>query len=368
MKISRNKQRGKANQKPLVTVIIPTYNSQKYIRRAIESVIAQTCPDWEIIVVNEFGSDDGTAEAVKAYNYSKIRLIQNEKKRLGLGESRNVGIRAARSKYVAFLDADDECVPDRLERQVEFLEQHPEFIGCGSRVVMMRGQKECGETFWHPMGEDNFKATLLFMAACLPSTMMFRRAELVKQKLYFFAEKCLEDYDFLVKVCARNRMVNLPQSVVRYHLSSTQISCNPQVIEQEKNVRYQIILAALQNAGCRADFDDVYNYMYGNYDKMQQKKRPDSIYKCFRFFAGLYGQLLESGLYSKESLNHIFNHKFANNYNYFKDKDTSAKKYHLGSNFEYNLEQQKIKVYFLFQSILAVVGIILGSLQGRLSD
>lgn len=125
-------------------------------------------------------------------------------------------------------------MPDRLERQVEFLEQHPEFIGCGSRVVMMRGQKECGETFWHPMGEDNFKATLLFMAACLPSTMMFRRAELVKQKLYFFAEKCLEDYDFLVKVCARNRMVNLPQSVVRYHLSSTQISCNPQVIEQEK--------------------------------------------------------------------------------------------------------------------------------------
>ena len=74
MKISRNKQRGKANQKPLVTVIIPTYNSQKYIRRAIESVIAQTCPDWEIIVVNEFGSDDGTAEAVKAYNLSLIHI------------------------------------------------------------------------------------------------------------------------------------------------------------------------------------------------------------------------------------------------------------------------------------------------------
>lgn len=350
MRVSRNKRRLEANQKPLVTVIIPAYNSQKYIRRAIESVMAQTCSDWKIIVVNEFGSDDGTAEIVKGYKNPNICLIQNRGRRLGLGESRNVGIVAAKSKYVAFLDADDECLPDRLERQVDFLENNPEFIGCGSRVVMMRGQKECGETFWHPMGEDNFKTTLLFMTACLPSTMMFRRADLVKQKLYFFAEKCLEDHDFLVKVCTRNRMVNLPQPVIRYYLSSAQMSSNPQIIEREKAVRYQIISAALQNAGCRADFDDVYNYMYGNYDKMQQKKRPDSIYKCFRFFAGLYGQLLKSGLYSKESLNHIFNHKFANNYNYFKDKDTSAKKYHLGLNFEYNLEQQKIKVYFLFHS------------------
>ena len=99
----------------IVTVILPLYNGIKYISESIESIKDQTFRDWEFIIVNEYGSDDGCAEVVCEYarHDERIRLIQNTKP-LGLAESLNVGISHATGKYIARVDVDDPSYPTRF--------------------------------------------------------------------------------------------------------------------------------------------------------------------------------------------------------------------------------------------------------------
>lgn len=107
-----------------ISAVIPAYNSGLYIARAINSVLAQTLPVSEIIVVDD-GSSDNTAEQVAAFG---DRVILMQQKNSGASVARNTAIRVARGEWIAFLDADDEWVSDKLERQVEHLKKNPELV------------------------------------------------------------------------------------------------------------------------------------------------------------------------------------------------------------------------------------------------
>ena len=119
----------------MVSLVIPVYNSQKYLEECIRSILMQTYSDWEALFINEFGSDDGSREII--LNYAKkdkrIKLIQNDSK-LGLAQSLNKGFQIAKGNYIARLDADDIAYPARLERQVEFMEQNPNIGVCLSLI------------------------------------------------------------------------------------------------------------------------------------------------------------------------------------------------------------------------------------------
>lgn len=108
--------------KPTVSVVLPSYNMAETLPVAIDSIVNQTYPDWELLVIDD-GSSDKTGEALKPYiNNYKIRIIHN-RKNIGLVNSLNKGLKLARGKYIARLDADDFSFPDRLERQVELMEK-----------------------------------------------------------------------------------------------------------------------------------------------------------------------------------------------------------------------------------------------------
>ncbi|MFH0731641.1 MAG: glycosyltransferase [Candidatus Omnitrophota bacterium] len=104
----------------LVSVIIPTYNNASFISEAVDSVLAQTYTDYEIVVIDD-GSTDNTKEILSKYN-NKIRYFYQENK--GVSSARNLGIRQATGEYIAFLDADDLMLPDRLDELVRFSEQN----------------------------------------------------------------------------------------------------------------------------------------------------------------------------------------------------------------------------------------------------
>ncbi|MEO8256955.1 MAG: glycosyltransferase family 2 protein [Acidobacteriota bacterium] len=112
---------------PKVSVVIPVFNRPMAVRRAIESVLAQTCQDFEIIVVDD-GSTDTTTAAVEAIADPRITLIRHERNRGG-SAARNTGIRASSADYVAFLDSDDEWLPAKLERQLEVFERSGDRLG-----------------------------------------------------------------------------------------------------------------------------------------------------------------------------------------------------------------------------------------------
>lgn len=108
------------------SVIIPTYNRAKYLPEAIDSVLNQTCQDFEIIVVDD-GSTDETAEVVKSYIKSTIEIKYIQQENQGPGAARNSGIREAKGKYIAFIDSDEVWKPEKLEKQIKFLEKNPDY-------------------------------------------------------------------------------------------------------------------------------------------------------------------------------------------------------------------------------------------------
>ena len=108
-----------------VTIIIPLYNKERFINRAIDSVFAQTYQDFEIVVVDD-GSTDSSPEIVKSYKDSRLRLFQQSN--AGPGASRNRGVQESSSTYVAFLDADDEYSPDFLKSSINNLYKNPECV------------------------------------------------------------------------------------------------------------------------------------------------------------------------------------------------------------------------------------------------
>jgi len=122
----------------MVSVVIPTYNRARFVTRAVESVLAQTYADYEIIVVDD-GSTDDTKEALRPYE-SRIRSLCQEN--AGVSAARNTGISAARGEWIAFLDSDDEWLPEKLAVQMDCVSMHPEIVAhvTNAKIVLSGGE------------------------------------------------------------------------------------------------------------------------------------------------------------------------------------------------------------------------------------
>ena len=114
---------------PRVSVFIPVYNREAYVGAAIESVLRQSFQDFEILLIDD-GSTDLSVEVLRSYDDRRIRVVRNERN-LGQPETRNRGLALARGQYVAMLDSDDVARPDRLSRQVAFLDRHQDCVEVG---------------------------------------------------------------------------------------------------------------------------------------------------------------------------------------------------------------------------------------------
>jgi len=117
-----------ARDHPMISVVIPAFNAARFIRRTIDSVLAQTYRDFELIVVDD-GSTDNTGQVVQSYG-AKVRYVVQ--KNAGDGPARNAGVAAAKGDWIAFLDHDDEWLPNKLDVQVRLLERNPELRWCGA--------------------------------------------------------------------------------------------------------------------------------------------------------------------------------------------------------------------------------------------
>lgn len=198
----------------IVSVVIPVYNRESTIKRAIDSVLCQTYSNIEVIIVDD-GSTDNTVKIISEYDDERIRLIC-QKKRCGANKARNVGIANSQGEYIAFQDSDDEWLPDKLHIQIEQMETQ-DYMACYSAYNLYENGIMHTVPFYYSdidKYQINLRKTLMKHNAVGIPTLVIRREvlNLIGNKYFDECIPRLQDYDFVIRItkCIEMGYVNKP--------------------------------------------------------------------------------------------------------------------------------------------------------------
>jgi glycosyltransferase involved in cell wall biosynthesis len=208
---------------------MPAYNAEEYIAAAMVSVLQQTYSNIELIIVND-GSADNTRAIAESFKHSRLRVI-NHPGNYGVSESHNTGLSVAEGEYVAILDSDDIALPDRIERQVEFMQRNP-WVGVVGGAVTQFGEIPKDLNTRHifpPTRHEHLYAQLLLNASFNNTTLMYRRVALdriydvVEKKYYVGNYRSAEDYNLYAKLLSsgwKAASLQRPLTLQRKHADS----------------------------------------------------------------------------------------------------------------------------------------------------
>lgn len=209
------------SEKPKVSVLLPVYNGELYLREAIESILGQTYTDFELIIMND-GSTDNSEQVVKAFHDS--RIVYRKQTNQGLGATLNNAIRISRGEYLARQDADDYSYPDRFEKQIAFLERRPDcgVVGTWAKTI----DSEVKKRIWNkppphkqpPSESFAMKYVMLFDSPFVHSSVMIRKLVFDKVGLYSTGSPLLfpEDYDLWSRIAREFEIANIPEMLQVY--------------------------------------------------------------------------------------------------------------------------------------------------------
>ncbi|MGH8676596.1 MAG: glycosyltransferase family 2 protein [Burkholderiales bacterium] len=208
---------------PAVTVLTPVFNGGRFLRSAIESVLRQTFADFELLVIDD-GSTDGSADIVRSFSDPRIRLLQLPTNK-GLVFAVNLGLREARAPLVARLDADDLAMPERLERQLAFLDANPPIAVVGSWVALIDETDRAFMTSKFPVAPQEIYRALLVQNCLNHSCATFRKAAVESVGGYrALSAGHPEDYDLWLRLAERFELANLPEVLGCYRIHPAQIT------------------------------------------------------------------------------------------------------------------------------------------------
>lgn len=199
---------------PKVTVLMPVYNGERFLSEAIDSILTQTFTDFEFLIIDD-GSTDRSAALIESYSDPRIRLVRNSSN-LGLIETLNKGFSLARGLYIARMDCDDVSFNDRLEKQISFMDGHPNVAVCGTWIKCI-GRDE-GYVFSYPTSPEEIKVTLLFKNVVAHPSVVVRRGFFHQFNLKYENYFCAEDYHLWLQVSKHGDIANLPEVLLSYRV------------------------------------------------------------------------------------------------------------------------------------------------------
>lgn len=213
-------------KKPSVSVVMPAYNAAQFIRPAVDSILAQTYEDFELIILND-GSTDKTQSIIEAYSDPRIRLINKENS--GVASTLNLGLKEARGEFIWRHDADDISLPQKLEKEMAFLDAHPEFVLCATQVAFM---SERGNVAWNKrqpkdswLGSETYREVLFEdfspYSPVTHGTTLFRRSILENTGGYREAFITSEDIDMWLRFLEHGRLAVLNECLSLHRLSTS---------------------------------------------------------------------------------------------------------------------------------------------------
>jgi glycosyltransferase involved in cell wall biosynthesis len=206
---------------PAVTLLMPVYNGEKYLREAMGSILDQTFKDFEFLIIND-GSTDSSESIILSYSDKRIRYIKNESN-LKLIKTLNKGIKLCNGKYIIRMDADDISHPERIKKQVDFMESHPDIGICGSWFESFGGIQN--KTVKYKETHDEIMTKMLYQCHfCHPSIII--RNEIFDDLKMLFDEDYAhaEDYDFYIKASKKWKFHNIQEPLLKYRIHDDSVS------------------------------------------------------------------------------------------------------------------------------------------------
>lgn len=216
---------------PVISVVMSVYNGQKYLRESIESILKQTCKNFEFIIVND-GSVDSSREMVLSYDDPRICLIDNDKN-MGLTWSLNRAIGLSRCEYIARQDVDDISVASRLEKQLRFLENHPQVavVGCFSNVFNTDGIVGVAGNL--RLAGKVIKQRLTKKNLLIHGSVMMRKSHLARVGYYREFFRHSQDYDLWLRLSEYFDIAILPEFLYQYRVTADAISVSRFLSQKE---------------------------------------------------------------------------------------------------------------------------------------
>ena len=205
---------------PLISVVMCTYNTEKYIAKAIESVLTQTFRDFEFIIWDD-GSIDKTKEIVETFKDERIRYIYHEN--TGLGMALKLACAEAKGKYIARMDSDDICLPDRFSTELDFLEKHPEYVLVSSAVYYIDEEgKNIGRSFM--CTDDNILKNILPISNMIVHPMVMMRRDAYEKSGGYVPISKSQDRVFWSRLAKQGLFYNIISPLGHYRLLQDSLS------------------------------------------------------------------------------------------------------------------------------------------------
>ncbi len=207
-------------KQPVVSIIMSVYNGEAFLAGAIESILCQTYRDFEFIMIDDC-SQDKTEKIIKSYGDKRIMYVHNEKN-LGLPASLNKGLFLSHGRYIARQDHDDVSVPQRLEKEVAFLEEHPDIALVGSHSKLIDQAGHVFSMLCPPTQDKVIKERLKEHNSFCHGSVLFRKEVIKKVGAYREKAKYIEDYDLWLRIAEHYNLANIdmPLYLLRRTISS----------------------------------------------------------------------------------------------------------------------------------------------------
>jgi len=284
---------------------MPAYNAEAYLREAIDSILAQTYRNIEFVIVND-GSTDRSEAIIRSYTDPRIKYVINEQN-LGIVKTRNRALEASTGIYVAIMDSDDVMLPDKIDRQVAFMESHPEYSMCATWFTRIDKNGKVINHFRRPTSDTESLVHLTIENFFCHSTVMFR-GDLARKLRYDDEYNIVEDYELYYRLSKLGRISCLPYNTTQYRVHGENIST------RKRDAMFKVIVSLnkriLQDNGIGFTEDQLLihsNLLYYNFEAFSDDASMRELESWIQHF---YGHFKNRDSVTRATLLHILFEKW----------------------------------------------------------
>lgn len=249
-----------------LAVLLPTYNAAAYLNESIDSILNQSFADFDLYIYDDC-STDNTEELISEYKDSRLFYRKN-RVNSGIAKTLNLGLEELlpQYEYIARMDADDWCYPERFQKQIDFLESNREVVLCGAQGFWLKDLNQNPNSGWeYPVRNEYIKYYLLFAASFGHSSVFLRSNHFQKHNLIYDEDiSTCEDWDLWIRVAKIGPVANLPDFMMKYRILENSNHRSSEKIKNHFEERSAIISSYWDDFGINLKPEEVFEYYYGN--------------------------------------------------------------------------------------------------------